>query len=99
MTTYNLARHADDPNTPFWEMLKSGDDAFFATGQPPSVAVCDQRYVFNPMVTNSDLDPSTPCPPSINSTPVAEALRPARSSGPVSAYPLRAFGGLDRVIN
>ena len=99
MTTQNLARHSDDPNAPFWEMLKSGDDAFFATGQPPSVAVCDQRYVFNPMVTNSDLDPSAPCPPAVNSTPVAEALRPAKSSGPGSAYPLRAFGGLDRVIN
>jgi murein L,D-transpeptidase YafK len=99
MTTQNLARYADNPNAPFWEMLKTGDDAFFATAQPPSVAVCDQRYVFNPMVTNSDLDPSAPCPPSINSTPVAEALRPARSSGPVSAYPLRAFGGLDRSIN
>jgi hypothetical protein len=29
----NLARHADDPNTPFWEMLKTGSDAFLATGR------------------------------------------------------------------
>jgi len=50
MTTQNLARHADNPNVPFWEMLKSADDAFFATERPPSVAVCDQRYVFNPIV-------------------------------------------------
>ena len=32
MTTQNLTRHADNPNAPFWEMLKSGDDAFFVTG-------------------------------------------------------------------
>src|SRR5260370_19986601 len=51
MTTQNLARHADDPNAPFWQVLKTGSDAFFATGRPPSVAVCDQHYVFNPVGT------------------------------------------------
>jgi murein L,D-transpeptidase YafK len=75
MTTQNLTRHADNPNAPFWEMLKSGDEAFFVTGRPPSVAVCDQRYVFNPMVTNSDLDPSAPCPPGV--TNVASARQSA----------------------
>jgi murein L,D-transpeptidase YafK len=58
MTTQNLARHADDPNTPFWEMLKTGSDAFLATERPPTVAVCDQRYVFNPATTDKDCDPS-----------------------------------------
>jgi murein L,D-transpeptidase YafK len=53
MTTQNLARHADNPNVPFWEMLKSGDDAFFATERPPSVTVCDQRYVFNPPIIST----------------------------------------------
>lgn len=75
MTTQNLTRYADDPNAPFWQVLKMGSDAFFATGQPPSVAVCDQHYVFNPAVTGNDLDPSAPCPPDINSTPVADALQ------------------------
>jgi murein L,D-transpeptidase YafK len=75
MTTQNLARYADDPNAPFWQVLKMGSDAFFATGRPPSVAVCDQHYVFNPGVTVNDLDPSAPCPPEINSTPVAAALQ------------------------
>ena len=58
MTTQNLLRHADDPNTPFWEMLKTGSDAFLATGRPPTVAVCDQRYVFNAAITDKDCDPS-----------------------------------------
>ena len=75
MTTQNLARHADDPNAPFWQVLKMGSDAFFATGRPPSVAVCDQHYVFNSVVTDNDLNPSAPCPPDINSTPVADALQ------------------------
>jgi murein L,D-transpeptidase YafK len=56
MTTQNLARHAEDPNRPFWEMLKTGSDAFFATRQPPTVAVCDQRYVFNAAITDKDCD-------------------------------------------
>ena len=64
MTTQKLALHAYDANAPVWEMLKSGEDAFLATGRPPSVAVCDRRYVFNPMVTDS-LDPDSSCPPDV----------------------------------
>jgi murein L,D-transpeptidase YafK len=56
MTTQNLAHHADDPNAPFWEMLKTGSDAFLATGRPPTVVVCDQRYVFNAAITDKDCD-------------------------------------------
>ena len=73
MTAENLARHADDPNTPFWDMLRTGSDAFLATGQPPKVAVCGQRYVFNPILADNDLDSRAPCPPGIESTPVASA--------------------------
>ena len=65
MTTENLVRHEQDPNASFWEMLKTGDDAFLTLGQPPTVAVCDQRYVFNPKNIDRDLDPSGPCPPDI----------------------------------
>ena len=73
MTTQNLALHAYDTNAPFWEMLKSGEDAFLATRRPPSVAVCDRQYVFNPMITDS-LDPDSPCPPGVT-TNVANARR------------------------
>jgi murein L,D-transpeptidase YafK len=44
-------------------MLKTGSDAFLETGQPPTVAVCDRRYVFSSSTMNSDLDPNGPCPP------------------------------------
>ena len=79
MTAQNLARHAGDPNMPFWEMLKTGNDAFLATERPPKVAVCDRRYVFNPAV-EGNLDPSAPCPIGIGSTPMTAALGPPRQT-------------------
>src|SRR5260370_14048846 len=75
VTTQNFARHAADPNAPFWQVLKMGSDAFFETRLPPSVAVSCQNYVFNSAVTGNGLGPSAPCPPGINSTPVADALQ------------------------
>jgi len=77
MTAQNLAGHAGDPNLPFWELLKTGSDAFSATERPPRVAVCDRRYVFNPAV-EGDFDPSAPCPIGIDSTPMAGTLQPSR---------------------
>ena len=85
MTAQNLAGHAGDPNMPFWEMLKAGNDAFLATERPPRVAVCDRQYVFNPAVAG-DFDPSAPCPIGIDSTPIADALQPSRETS-ASAVP------------
>jgi len=81
MTAENLARHAEDPNAPFWEMLKVGSDAFSAAGFPPTVAVCDRRYVFNPRVTGN-LDPTASCPPGIepNRVGIVETRLPAVST-------------------
>jgi murein L,D-transpeptidase YafK len=79
MTAQNLARHAGDPNMPFWEMLKAGNDAFLATERPPRVAVCERRYVFNPAV-EGNFDASAPCPIGIVSTPMTAALGPSRAT-------------------
>jgi murein L,D-transpeptidase YafK len=87
MTMQNMMRHANNPNVPFWEMLKAGSDAFSLTGRPPRVAVCDHRYVFNPNLADNDLDASAPCPPSIDS-PVAAAQSPqptASGAGPATS--------------
>ncbi|MBB3971393.1 L,D-transpeptidase family protein [Hansschlegelia beijingensis] len=46
MTEENMMRHADNPNMPFWEMLKVGYDAFAQTGVPPRVAACPGSYKF-----------------------------------------------------
>ena len=84
MTAQNLVSHAGDPNMPFWELLKVGSDAFVAMRQPPKVAVCDRRYVFNPVVSG-DLDPSAPCPPHVDAPAVAETQRPAHSASAIAA--------------
>lgn len=84
MTAQNLARHAGDPNMPFWQMLKAGSDAFLTVEQPPRVAVCDRRYVFNPGI-GGDLDPVAPCPAGIDSPVVAAAIQPARTASIIAA--------------
>jgi murein L,D-transpeptidase YafK len=81
MTGENIARHATDANAPFWEMLKVGSDAFIATGQPPIVAVCDHRYVFNPGIMDTDLDPSAHCPAGVDSARLAAGLKPSQRLG------------------
>jgi hypothetical protein len=47
MTPANLARHRNNPNLAFWNMLKIGNDHFEATHLEPKVDVCDRRYVFD----------------------------------------------------
>jgi murein L,D-transpeptidase YafK len=87
MTTANLVRYEQDPNVLFWQMLKTGSDAFLETGQPPAVAVCDRRYVFSPSAMNSDLDPSGPCPPNITATTDVAAIRAPQSASGIAAQP------------
>src|SRR4051812_36671206 len=48
MTPTNFAKHRNNPNIPFWRMLKEGSDQFELTRQEPAVEVCEKRYVFNP---------------------------------------------------
>jgi murein L,D-transpeptidase YafK len=86
MTAENLASQAGDPNMPFWEMLKTGSDAFLASERPPMVAVCDQRYVFNPILTGN-LDPNGPCPPGIETASIADTRQSSRSAS-ANAAPL-----------
>ena len=47
LTAANLAKHRDNPNMPFWMMLKEGDDHFAVTHLEPKVNVCDRHYVFD----------------------------------------------------
>ena len=47
MTAANFAKHRNNPNIPFWRMLKEGSDHFEVTRQEPKVDVCEKRYVFN----------------------------------------------------
>jgi murein L,D-transpeptidase YafK len=47
MTPLNLVNHSDNPNMPFWRMLKEGNDHFEVTYLEPKVDVCEKRYVFD----------------------------------------------------
>jgi len=62
MTPENMARHRNNPNMPFWRMLKEGYDHFEVTQLPPKVDVCDKRYVFNADAGEARFNPSAACP-------------------------------------
>jgi murein L,D-transpeptidase YafK len=47
LTPANMAKHRNNPNMPFWTMLKEGDDHFEVTHLEPKVDVCDRHYVFD----------------------------------------------------
>ncbi|MGP9813153.1 L,D-transpeptidase family protein [Rhodopseudomonas sp. NSM] len=47
MTPANFAKHRNNPNMPFWKMLKEGYDHFEVTRQEPKVDFCEQKYVFD----------------------------------------------------
>jgi murein L,D-transpeptidase YafK len=47
MTAANLARHRNNPNMPFWRMLKEGSDHFEVSHLEPKVDVCERHYVFD----------------------------------------------------
>jgi len=62
MTPENMARYRDNANIAFWRNLKEGVDHFDATRQPPRLAACGRRYVFNVRGDTSAFDPAGPCP-------------------------------------
>jgi murein L,D-transpeptidase YafK len=82
MTPENLARHRTNPNMPFWQMLKIGNDHFEATHLEPKVDVCDRRYVFDarPIPGSSmpgsstalAFNPADPCPAFVVAPKVAQ---------------------------
>ena len=63
MTPENMARHRSNPHFPFWQNLKEGADHFDATRQPPRLAACGRRYVFNAKDGSGLMTPGEACPP------------------------------------
>lgn len=105
MTPENMAAHRSSPNMVFWRNLKEGSDHFEATRQPPKIAACERRYVFDAAGDSSRFIAGAPCPayevePAIQSL-VSErranderrfsALTSASSASPILAY---ADGGM-----
>lgn len=66
MTEPNLARHSTSSHMPFWSMLKPAYDAFERTRLVPTIAICERRYVVNPVWRTPlarTLDATKACPP------------------------------------
>jgi hypothetical protein len=42
-----MAKHRNNPNMPFWKMIKEGYDHFEVTRAEPRVDFCEKKYVFN----------------------------------------------------
>jgi murein L,D-transpeptidase YafK len=57
MTPANLARHRNNPNMPFWQMIKEGYDDFEVSHLEPKVDVCDRHYVFDAVPPGNSTKP------------------------------------------
>lgn len=80
MTPVNMARHRNNPNMPFWKMIKEGYDHFEVTRQEPKVDFCEKKYVFDaakPQDAKRDpvFDASAKCPAYVIPEDIADAVR------------------------
>lgn len=80
MTPVNMAKHRNNPNMPFWKMIKEGYDHFEVTRQEPKVDFCDKKYVFDaakPADAKRDpvFDASAKCPAYVIPEEIASAVR------------------------
>ena len=80
MTAVNMAKHRNNPNMPFWKMIKEGNDHFEVTRQEPKVEFCEHKYVFDPAaLPNATKAPvfnaSAKCPAYVIPDEIADAVR------------------------
>lgn len=80
MNPVNMARHRNNPNMPFWKMIKEGYDHFEVTRQEPKVDFCEKKYVFDaakPADAKRDpvFDASAKCPAYVIPEDIASAVR------------------------
>ncbi|HEU4806541.1 MAG TPA: L,D-transpeptidase family protein [Nitrobacter sp.] len=80
MTPVNFAKHRNNPNMPFWKMIKEGSDHFEVTHQAPKVEFCEHKYVFDPAPPPGSTKPlafnaSAACPDYVVPDDIASAVR------------------------
>lgn len=97
MTPINMARHRNNPNMPFWKMIKEGYDHFEVTKQEPKVDFCEKKYVFDAIrAPNATRDPvfdaSAKCPAYAISDEVADAVREKQATDLAETAKLIAKG-------
>ena len=97
MTPVNMARHRNNPNMPFWRMIKEGNDHFEVTKQEPKVDFCEKKYVFDAVkAPDATRDPvfeaSAKCPVYVIPDEIAEAVREKQQEDDVEMARLVAKG-------
>ena len=80
MTPINMAKHRNNPNMPFWKMIKEGYDHFEVTRQEPKVSFCEKKYVFDAVKPpDAKQEPvfqaSAKCPAYVIPDEIADAVR------------------------
>ena len=97
MTASNLALHRKDEWYDFWKNLKEGYDYFEKTRLPPSVAVCEKRYLINAAFEGGARPRATATCPKYKKLPVV-AFKPSKQTKNMSqaslTKPLGSIMGL-----
>ena len=80
MTPVNFAKHRNNPNMPFWKMIKEGNDHFEVTHREPKVEFCEHKYVFDPAAPPDSTKPlvfnaSAKCPAYVIPDDIASAVK------------------------
>jgi murein L,D-transpeptidase YafK len=97
MTPLNMAKHRNNPNMPFWKMIKEGYDHFEVTRQEPKVDFCEKKYVFDaakPADAKRDpvFEASAKCPAYTIPDEIAVAVREKQQQDHVEIAKLIAKG-------
>jgi murein L,D-transpeptidase YafK len=97
MTPLNMAKHRNNPNMPFWKMIKEGYDHFEVTRQEPKVDFCEKKYVFDaakPADAKRDLvfDASAKCPAYVIPDEITNAVREKQEQDQAETAKLIAKG-------
>jgi len=97
MNAVNMAKHRNNPNMPFWRMIKEGNDHFEVTKQEPKVDFCEKKYVFDAVkAPNATRDPvfeaSGKCPAYVIPDEVADAVRQKQQADDAEMAKLVAKG-------
>jgi murein L,D-transpeptidase YafK len=97
MTPINMAKHRNNPNMPFWKMIKEGYDHFEVTRQEPKVDFCEKKYVFDAVkAPDAKRDPvfdaSAKCPAYVIPDELADAVREKQQQDQVETARLIARG-------
>jgi murein L,D-transpeptidase YafK len=97
MTPVNMAKHRNNPNMPFWKMIKEGYDHFEVTRQEPKVDFCEKKYVFDAVKPPDAkrepvFDASAKCPAYVIPEEVADAVREKQQEDQAETAKLIARG-------